>query len=99
MKTQHRDSVSEKCPHDISRSKPEMKANAAPATISLDQAAVTAAKNAVAADVAPAAAALAAAANKGITAGVVSSLDARLGVNLDAAATSAIASQAAALQH
>jgi len=46
----------------------------------------------------PAANALAAAQNKGITAGSVSALDAKLGVSLDAATTSALAGQAASLQ-
>jgi hypothetical protein len=77
----------------------DMLANAPAATISLDQAAVAAAQTAVSADVAPAAAALAAASNKGITAGTVSTLDSKLGVNLDAASSAALAAQAASLQH
>jgi hypothetical protein len=52
----------------------------------------------ITADQTAAAQALAAAANKGITAGAVSALDAKLGVTLDSATTAALAAQAASLQ-
>jgi hypothetical protein len=72
---------------------------AAQTAVSNAQAAATAAQAAVTADQTSAATALAAAANEGITARVVSSLDSKLGVNLDAATSAALAAQASSLQH